>query len=89
MTLHSMVPVRKIRGRRCSGRGLVWGEAIRDHLLLASGHGAWSRKGLVGMRRRVAWGKMSIRTAIVLWWASGIALPLFVGVHTFRRLGRW
>lgn len=85
---HSMMSVCEIRGRGSSCRGLEWGEAIRNHLLLASGYGAWDRIGLIGMRSRVAGGKMGIWTAIMMWWASGIALPFFVGVHTFRRLGR-
>ena len=88
MTWHSMMPVREIRGRRSSCRGLVWGKAIRDHLLMPSRYSTWGRIGLIGMRRGVAGSEMGIRTAIVLWWASGIALPFFVGVHTFRRLGR-
>ena len=87
MTWPSMMTVRKVRGRRSTCRGLVWREAIRDDLLLASVYGTW---GMIGLKdvRRVARGEVAVRTVIVLWWASGIALPFFVGVHTFRRLGR-
>lgn len=87
MTWPSMMSVRKIGWRRPTCRRLVWREAIRDHLLLASGYSTWTWIGLIGVRR-VARGIVDIRTAIMLWWASGIALPFFVGVHTFRRLRR-
>ena len=84
VTWSAMMPMREIGGRMCTCRGLVRGEAIRDHLLLASGYGTWSGISLIGVGRRVARGKVGIRAAIMLWWASGVALPFFVGVHTFR-----
>lgn len=88
MTWPPMMPMREIRRRGSSCRGLVWGETIRDHLLLATGYDAWSRIGLIGVRGKIALSIMGIRTAIMLGWASGVALPFFGGVHAFRRLRR-
>ena len=61
---------------------LQWCRSVRYDLLLTDGDKALLRIGLV-LRGRKAMRVVRIRPAILMGWATGVALPVFVRVHTF------
>lgn len=78
----AMVTLGKVIRRRPTLSRLIRGVAVGYHLLMASRYYTMLWICLIlgrGVPRRV----LSIMPAIVLWWAMGVARPIFVGVHTF------